>query len=302
MSFTASAQTSGRSPRTVGRHLLSDCRPIIITVMGIALLRINKLRDKWRVKIAQSLAKRTQEDKHPNPWVRRLHVTSWLSDWSRRHIMFILPFITTMREGIEAVVFVGGVSLSLPATAFPLAVVCGVLAALAVGYLLYRGGNALSIQIFMIASTSFLYLIAAGLFSKSVWSLQYHVFAQKVGSDVAEVGSGPGSYDILQSVWHVNCCNSQTGNGWDVFNAILGWQNSATYGSVISYNVYWISIIATLGCLLYEERTGELPFRRRILSCMARVPGLKSYAEKKLSHNSVDPSAVISEIRIEGFL
>ena len=32
-----------------------------------------------------------------------------------------------------------------------------------------RGGNLASIQIFLIASTCFLYLVAAGLFSKAVW-------------------------------------------------------------------------------------------------------------------------------------
>lgn len=34
---------------------------------------------------------------------------------------------------------------------------------------LKRGGNLASIQIFLIISTCFLYLVAAGLFSKSVW-------------------------------------------------------------------------------------------------------------------------------------
>ena len=33
------------------------------------------------------------------------------------------------------------------------------------------------------------------------------------------------------------------GGGWGIFNAILGWTNSATYGSVISYNVYWIAVM-----------------------------------------------------------
>ena len=52
--------------------------------------------------------------------------------------MFLLPFVTVLREGLEAVVFIGGVGLSLPATAFPLAVVCGLAAGVAVGYLIYR--------------------------------------------------------------------------------------------------------------------------------------------------------------------
>ena len=77
----------------------------------------------------------------------------------------------------------------------------------------------------------------------------------KTGGDAAENGSGPGTYDISKSVWHVNCCNPLTDNGWDIFNAILGWQNSATYGSVISYNVYWIFIISVLLLMVYEENT-----------------------------------------------
>ena len=57
---------------------------------------------------------------------------------SRKYAMFILPFITVLREGLEAVVFVGGVSLSEPATSIPLAVVVGVLCGVAVGYFIYR--------------------------------------------------------------------------------------------------------------------------------------------------------------------
>lgn len=268
---------------------------IIITIMGLALLRINKMQDNWRVKIAQALAEKTTTKDQSGYKLGR-----WLSDWSRRHVMFILPFITTMREGVEAVVFVGGVSLSLPATAFPLPVVCGILTAMVVGIFIYRGGNMLSIQLFLIASTSVLYLIAAGMFSKAIWSLQYHVFAVKVGSDVAEEGNGPGSYDIRETVWHVNCCNPETDNGWDIFNALLGWQNTGTYGSVISYNVYWLFIIACVSCLLYEERTGSLPLRKQMLTIMAHVPGLRRYAQRKLQEkDEVDPTAIVSGVRAE---
>jgi high-affinity iron transporter len=244
---------------------------VIITIMGLALLRINKMKEKWRLKIAHALV---DKSKHHS-------AKSWLGAWGKRNALFILPFITTLREGVEAVVFVGGVSLGLPAAQFPLPVVTGLLAGLLIGYLIYRGGNVLSIQLFLIASTSVLYLIAAGMFSKAVWSLQFHTFAKKVGSDVAEKGSGPGSYDTNQSVWHVNCCNPLTDNGWDVFYALLGWQNSATYGSVISYNVYWIGIMMAVASLLYEERTGSLPLKNRILATLAKVPGLKGWAKKK---------------------
>jgi high-affinity iron transporter len=155
---------------------------IIVTIMGLALLRINKTKEKWKVKIAQALVAH-----------RKHHTASgWFSEWSRRYVMFFLPFITTLREGLEAVVFVGGVSLGLPATAFPIPVICGIIAGLAVGWLLYRGGNAMTIQLFLIFSTCVLYLIASGMFSKSIWSLQTNTFVHKVGSDVSEAGDGAG--------------------------------------------------------------------------------------------------------------
>jgi high-affinity iron transporter len=52
------------------------------------------------------------------------------------------------------------------------------------------------------------------------------------------------------------------GGGWGIFNAILGWQNSATYGSVISYNLYWVVVIAAFLLMRYKENTGHLPFMK----------------------------------------
>ncbi|EXJ66458.1 high-affinity iron transporter [Cladophialophora psammophila CBS 110553] len=264
---------------------------IIITIMGLAILRINKTKEKWRVKIAQALVAKT---KHHD-------AASRLGEWGRRYAMFILPFITTLREGLEAVVFVGGVSLGLPATAFPIPVITGILAGLLVGYLIYRGGNYMTIQYFLIASTCVLYLIAAGMFSKSVWSLQFHKFQQQVGGDVAEAGDGPGSYNIDQTVWHVNCCNPERDNGWDVFNAILGWQNTATYGSVISYNVYWIFIMLAITCMLYEERKGYLPLEKPFLRFLSKVPGFRSYATRHLAPPRQDAGHAIAQVQSHTF-
>lgn len=255
---------------------------IIITIMGLALLRINKTKEKWRVKIAQALVEKKKGHHR-------------LSNWSRRYVMLILPLVTTLREGVEAVVFVGGVSLGYPATAFPLPVITGILAGLLVGFLIYRGGNQMSIKIFLIISTIVLYLVAAGMFSKAIWSLQYNTFATKVGSDVAEAGNGIGSYDVTQTVWHVDCCNPETDNGWDVFNAILGWQNTATYGSVISYNIYWLFITVCVIVLLYEERTGHLPFKRSILSFFSKIPGLGHYIRRKQALSRKNADEVVRE-------
>lgn len=59
-------------------------------------------------------------------------------------------------------------------------------------------------QIFLVISTCFLYLVAAGLFSRAVWYFEAQKWNDLTGGDAAETGSGPGSYDITKSVWHIN--------------------------------------------------------------------------------------------------
>jgi high-affinity iron transporter len=103
---------------------------IIITIMGAALLRVSKLQDKWRVKIAKALE--TPDPNIHHRFGERFKV------YSERYALFLLPFITVLREGLEAVVFIGGVGLGLPASSFPLAVICGLLAGAAIGYLIYK--------------------------------------------------------------------------------------------------------------------------------------------------------------------
>lgn len=230
---------------------------IIISVVGVALLRVSKMQEKWRVKIAASMEAKIKTDSREN---RRVVFRRWCE----KYAMFILPFITILREGLEAVVFVAGVAFSAPATAIPLPVVIGLIAGAVVGYLIYKGGASSKLQIFLVISTCVLYLVAAGLLSRAVWFIEAQKWNEETGADSAETGSGPGSYDIEKSVWHVNSANPELngGGGWGIFNSILGWQNSATYGTVISYNLYWICIMTAFLLMRYKENTGHLPFMK----------------------------------------
>lgn len=156
---------------------------IIITVVGAALLRISKMRDKWRVKIAAALEANNGGDASGPKGLRFL---------GEKYAMFLLPFVTVLREGIEGVVFIIGAGLGLPPSSFPLAVACGLGVGALIGYMLYRygrrrettrksrlksyrGGNAGSLQVFLVASTCLLYLIAAGLLSRSIWFFENYM-------------------------------------------------------------------------------------------------------------------------------
>ena len=103
---------------------------LIISIMGAALLRISKLQDKWRVKLAKALESKES--------TRQGTAGTRFKRWCEKYAMFLLPFITVLREGLEAVVFIGGVSLGFPATSFPLPVILGLGAGCLIGVFIYK--------------------------------------------------------------------------------------------------------------------------------------------------------------------
>jgi len=262
---------------------------LVISILGAALLRVSKMKEKWAIKLAKAMSSRFEKSSNKRGAFKL---------WCEKYVMFILPFITVLREGLEAIVFIAGVTFSSPATSVPLPVVIGLIAGAFVGYLLYKGGASAKLQAFLVISTCLLYLVAAGLFSRGVWYLQAQSWNNLLGSDADETGAGPGSYDITKSVWHVNFGNPDLngGGGWGIFNAILGWQNSATYGSVISYNVYWIAIITGFALMRFKEVKGHWPLLKAKksetdLERMSSGDASVGYAEKKPAETvAVEPA------------
>lgn len=170
--------------------------------------------------------------------------------------LFTIPLITTLREGLEGVVFIGGVSLGLPATSIPLPAIVGLAVGLGIGFLIFRSGNIVSVRIFLIFSTCFLLLIASGMASRAVYYLQFYAYVQLVGDSAAESGDGPGSYNSQGYIWHFNCCNPEAnkgGTGWGILNSLVGWNNTATYGSVFMYIGYWFAVAGYLWYQIWKE-------------------------------------------------
>ncbi|KAE8233201.1 hypothetical protein CF326_g1758 [Tilletia indica] len=176
--------------------------------------------------------------------------------------IFLIPFVTTLREGLEGVIFIGGVSLGLPASSIPLPAIVGFACGLACGYLVFRGGSFSQIKLFLIGSTGFLLLIAAGMAARGVYTLEFYQYVQLVGGGAAESGAGPGSYYWKTYVWHFNCCNPEvkTGaaGGWALLNSIVGWNNTATVGSILMYVFYWLAVATYLVYACWQE--GRLRF------------------------------------------
>lgn len=103
---------------------------VVISIMGAALLRVSKMQEKWRVKLAQAMESKVVAASENR--------TGAFKRWGEKYAMFMLPFITVVREGLEAVVFVAGVSFSSPASAVPLPVFIGLLAGSIIGYFIFK--------------------------------------------------------------------------------------------------------------------------------------------------------------------
>ncbi|PVG00320.1 iron permease FTR1 [Serendipita vermifera] len=215
---------------------------ILIFIIGLAMLRMDTARARWRRKLEAAFLEKSAKADGEGRGVK----------W----VLFTLPFITVLREGLEAVVFIGGVSLGQQATAIPLAAICGLLVGFLIGFIIYKTSSRVALSILLVISTWFLLLIGAGLFSKSVQNFQRNKFNFHVGGDVAEAGTGPGSYPVDGNIWHLDCCSPEDkfGNkGWGIFGGLFGWDNDGNLGSVLSYIFYWWAAIVALVIMKWRE-------------------------------------------------
>ncbi|KAF8886133.1 iron permease FTR1 family-domain-containing protein [Infundibulicybe gibba] len=215
---------------------------LMIFVMGVTMLKMDRAKAKWRIKLQKAFdGNQVDSGARTGKW-----------------ILFILPLITVLREGMEGVIFVGGVSLGEPATSIPIATIVGLICGLVCGFVIYQFASRTTLTVFLVVMTNFLLLIGAGLFSKAVGAFEKNAFNVLLGADVDDAGGdGPGSYPVKGNVWHLNCCNPDNvtdGQGWSIFNAIFGWTNNGTrhwHGSI--YVFYWLAVIAVLVYMKYTE-------------------------------------------------
>lgn len=219
---------------------------IMITAMGLAMLRTERMQEKWKVKLAKTMEHNNEK--------KKLGFKVWMQKYS----FFFLPFITVLREGLEAVVFIGGVSLNVSSKSIPIAAIMGFICGCVVGIIIYRGGSLIQLRWFFIFSTAILYLVAAGLMAKAVGFLEQNAWNKVIGGEAAEESGQVIGYKVTTAVWHVSWGdpekNTADNGGWQIFNAILGWSNTATIGTITSYCLYWIMIALALVYMHWKEK------------------------------------------------
>ncbi|KAF9585074.1 high-affinity iron permease [Lunasporangiospora selenospora] len=226
---------------------------IMITTIGLAMLRTNQMQEKWKSKLATALDEENARG---------------LGNKSRKYALFLLPLVTVLREGLEAVVFIGGVTFTETWEAIPLAVGAGVALGLLIGWSIYRGGNRMNLQKFFVGSTCVLLLLAAGLVAKGIAAFEADRWIKLTGAQSDDAGT----YDPRVNIWALKCCDPKQpdAGGWQLFNAILGWSNVASIWTITGYISYWFVVIAVLVRLKLK--------RQRQLSTKSFSTGLTTYS------------------------
>ncbi|KAF8926807.1 iron permease FTR1/Fip1/EfeU [Dissophora ornata] len=241
---------------------------LMITVMGLAMLRTTQIQEKWKVKLSKAM---DEEAEHG------------LGNSSRRYALFVLPLVTVLREGLEAIVFIGGVTFTESAKAIPAAVIAGAICGLFIGYVLYRGGNKMNLHKFFTASTCLLLLLAAGLVAKAVAAFESYVWTKATNAK----SDDSSSYDGRINVWALTCCDPKNNSSGfaQLMNALFGWSNVASIGSVVCYIGYWIAVIIAL---IYMKLK-----RRRIAVRKAQESPAESMLEEKTNMVLEDEKPVV---------
>ncbi|KAJ1566733.1 high-affinity iron permease [Cladochytrium tenue] len=159
---------------------------------------------------------------------------------SAENAMFIIPLITVLREGLEAMVFLGGIGISADPGTIPMAAIIGLLCGVLLGYIIYKAGSAVKLRTFFIVACCFLFFLSSGLLATSVLKFQSYQWQKILGVMNDDT---VGVYDLFSTMWYLNCCNPEDSTaGWQFFSAILGWSNQGTYASVSTYIGYWVFI------------------------------------------------------------
>lgn len=227
--------------------------------MGLAFLRLPMAQTKWRLKLISAVEGHAGVSDVASAWKKR----KVRARAARGFILFGLPFITVLREGLEGVVFLGGIGI----TDSPRAIIFGALTGFAVGGLaawyLFSRAERLSLKTFTTASTMLLFIMGAGLASRSAYGIERQYFVNGVGAQAAESGDGPGSYRVAGNIWKLKGCSPEPGHDgysgfWQLAQSLVGWNNIGTVWTCGTYMAYWWFIIFTLVRMKYKEGRAEI--------------------------------------------
>ena len=136
-----------------------------------------------------------------------------------------LAFLVVVREGIETVLFLFAATRTASPIETSVGGVIGLLAAVAIGYLVYASGTRLNLRSFFNVTGGLLILVAAGLLAHAV-----HEFE--------EAGLLP---VIVEHVWDTGSVLSKKEGVGSFLRALFGYNSNPSLSEVVAYVLYAVA-------------------------------------------------------------
>lgn len=205
---------------------------VLVTFVAIKMLNFYNMEKKWKYKLT-SLMMEKEEAQRKNRW----------------SIAF-LAFSATLREGIEAFLFLTGVSSGQGIKSVIIPSIVGAVLGITAGVIVFWLGKSIkNLKWFFIISTGFLLLIAAGMTQNGT------AMFQSAGwfGNTFPYEDVPWSNRIL---WNTNgCCNPDTNEFWSLIRALFGYQSMPTNIQLLYYCLFWFVVIVGM---VFRWRHGKL--------------------------------------------
>jgi len=149
--------------------------------------------------------------------------------------LFLLVFVSLLREGIETVIFLGAASLAAGSSL--LGAVGGLLSAAVLGYLIFAGSRRLELKKFFTVTSVLLILFAAGLVAQGVHELQEARVLPVLLEHLWDINpplDADGSYPLLHENGYVG----------SILKSLLGYNGNPSLLEVAGYLLYLLLVVA----------------------------------------------------------
>ncbi|MHA1990357.1 MAG: FTR1 family iron permease [Candidatus Hodarchaeales archaeon] len=164
---------------------------------------------------------------------------------NKRFAIFSLIFIAVFREGIETVLFLGGINANEPQSAILFSGTLGIIIAIIFATVLFQGSLNLNLKTFFNVTSVILILFAAGLLSHGLHEFQELNWFGVYGTENAPF------WNI--ALWDMSSIlNDKEGIG-SLLRALVGYQDKPTLLEIIGY----IGYIIVVGLIYFRIKITE---------------------------------------------
>jgi len=152
-------------------------------------------------------------------------------DRSAALALAIIAFAAVAREGLETVLFLlSAETESASGSQVVLGGLLGLVVAVILGVVVYRGGNRVNLKTFFNVTAVLLLMFAAGLAGKAV-----HELRELIGWEDGW---------LVQPMWTIESGMWSSGTFYDFMRGLFGWHRSPENIRVIAYFVYLLPVLA----------------------------------------------------------